>query len=189
MGSNKLGDRIKTYREKNGLSIEELAQRTGFDISFIEAVEEQDLYPSLGPLLKISRTLGVRLGTFMDDDIGHDPLIILQKDRKESMSMHTNGDKAASHTYYSLGRGKTDRHMEPFHIVIAPGGEDKSLSTHEGEEFIYVLKGQVELLYGKQQHVLEAGDSLYINSVMPHYVGNPGAEPAEICAVLYFPED
>ncbi len=189
MGSKKLGDRIRTYREKNGMSVADLAERTGYEVSFIESVEEKDVYPSLGPLLKISRALGVRLGTFMDDDIGKDPVVISQKDRKESMSMHPSEDKAASHTYYSLGRGKTDRHMEPFHIVIAPGAEDKSLSSHEGEEFIYVLNGQLELLYGKTQHVLGAGDSLYINSVMPHYVGNPGEVPAEICAVLYFPED
>jgi len=91
--------------------------------------------------------------------------------------------------YSSLGRGKTDRHMEPFFITMNPEPEaDRKLSFHEGEEFIVVVSGQVRLTYGREVSVLNPGDSIYYNSVVPHNLSAAGAEPASIYAVLYFPE-
>lgn len=91
--------------------------------------------------------------------------------------------------FYSLGRGKSDRHMEPFFIEIFPeSAKEKKLSFHEGEEFIVVVSGKVEVIYGQETHVLEPGDSIYYNSVVPHHVGCFGEAPASIYAVLYFPE-
>ena len=189
MQSTKLGDRIRTFRERLEISREELAARSGLDSSFIKAVEEEDLYPSLGPLLKLARGLGVRLGTFLDDEPGSDPLIVRAGDRHEELAMHPAGSKAPSLRFFSLGKGKSDRHMEPFFIKVLPeDGIEKSLSSHEGEEFIVVLSGAVEILYGQERFVLAAGDSIYLNSVVPHRVSCHGPEEAHIYAVLYFPE-
>jgi transcriptional regulator with XRE-family HTH domain len=188
MKSEKLGARIRTYRERKNLSREELAQRSGLSLDMINALEEQDLYPSLGPLLKVTRALGLRLGTFMDDAGSTDPLIVRKDQRKQGLAMHTSGHGEALR-FYSLGKGKADRHMEPFFIEILPeSAADKSLSSHEGEEFIVVHKGKLEVVYAKQTYVLQAGDSIYLNSVVPHWVGCNGDEPAEIYAVLYFPD-
>lgn len=185
----KVGERIRAFREKQNLSLADLAGRTGLEEDFLGAVETKDLYPSLGPLLKIARALGVRLGTFLDDHVSRDPLIVRLAERKEEFSMHQDGDKPASHEYYSLGKGKTDRHMEPFFIVMNPEPEeDMALSVHEGEEFIVVVSGQVRLAYGREVSILGPGDSIYYNSVVPHNLSAAGTEPASIYAVLYFPE-
>ena len=76
MNFEKVGQRITKFMEQMGLSIDELAVRTGLEKKFLQAVREDDVYPSLGPLLKIARALGVRLGTFVDDQVSEDPLII-----------------------------------------------------------------------------------------------------------------
>jgi len=184
-----VGERIRAFREKQNLSLADLAGRTGLEESFLSAVETKDLYPSLGPLLKIARALGVRLGTFLDDHVSRDPLIVRLGERTEEFRMHQAGDKPASHNYFSLGKGKTDRHMEPFFIIMNPEAEeDKKLSSHEGEEFIVVVTGQVQLVYGRETTVLGPGDSLYYNSVVPHNLSAAGEGPASIYAVLYFPE-
>ena len=189
MSTNKLGERIKSYREKNGISLEQMAQRTGLDQQFLQAVEEQDIYPSLGPLLKISRTLGVRLGTFLDDQVTNDPLIVRLDQRQEQLVTHRGGQTGAENVFYSLGRGKTDRHMEPFFVELLPGApQPDKLSSHEGEEFIVVTQGQVELVYGQETFTLNVGDSMYYNSVVPHHVAAAGDQKAAIYAVLYFPE-
>ncbi|MFO7596159.1 MAG: cupin domain-containing protein, partial [Desulfocurvibacter africanus] len=108
--------------------------------------------------------------------------------RKQGLAMHTPRHGEALR-FYSLGKGKADRHMEPFFIEILPeSAADKSLSSHEGEEFIVVHKGKLEVVYARQTYVLQAGDSIYLNSVVPHWVGCHGDEPAEIYAVLYFPD-
>ncbi len=183
-----VGKRIKSYREKQELTIEDLASRTALSYDFIKAVEEEDTYPSLRPLVKMARALGVRLGTFVDDQVSSDPLIVRLAERKEELTMHLGGNKPGM-VFHSLGKGKTDRHMEPFFIEMLPeSANDKTLSSHEGEEFIVVHSGKVRLIYGQEESILGPGDSVYYNSVVPHNIASAGGEKAEIYAVLYFPE-
>ena len=189
MTKEKLGERIKNFREMNELSREQLAERSGLSLNFIIGLETENEYPSLGPLLKVARALDVRLGTFLDDEVSKDPLIIRLDEREEELSMQSRKGKSVDLRFYGLGKGKIDRHMEPFFVKILPESSlDKSLSSHEGEEFIVVVSGSVELIYGTETTVLKAGDSTYYNSVVPHHIGCFGDEPAEIYAVLYFPE-
>ncbi len=184
----KMGARIKRFREAKSLSFDDVATRSGLHADFLRAVEEENIYPSLGPLIKIARVLGTRLGTFLDDQLSKDPLIVRLDQRKEELSMLKGRDRPVALRFHSLGRGKKDRHMEPFYIEIVPEPEyDKKLSSHEGEEFIVVLSGEVEVSYGNEVHLLQAGDSIYYNSAVPHYVSCRSPK-AEIYAVLYFPE-
>ncbi len=189
MNFEKVGQRITKFMEQMGLSIDELAVRTGLEKKFLQAVREDDVYPSLGPLLKIARALGVRLGTFVDDQVSEDPLIIRKADRKSELSMLRAKDRPVASKFYSLGRGKTDRHMEPFFIEMLPeSSKEKKLSSHEGEEFMVIISGQLEVIYGNETHILGPGDSIYYNSIVPHWAGCADEEGASIYAVLYFPE-
>jgi mannose-6-phosphate isomerase-like protein (cupin superfamily) len=114
--------------------------------------------------------------------------VVRRADRKEELSMLRGKDKPVSLRFYSLGSGKSDRHMEPFYVELLPESEKaRDLSSHEGEEFIVVYAGRVEVTYGTETVVLEAGDSIYYNSIVPHYVSCKGAQPAAIYAVLYIP--
>lgn len=185
MDNPQIGKRIHDFREKAELSLADLSARTGLAEAFLTAIEEDECYPSLQPLVKISRALGVRLGTFLDDKISQDPLVVRTAERKQELVMHPGCTDEASHRFHSLGRGKSDRNMEPFFIEMQPGGE-KPLDSHEGEEFMVVVSGKVEIVYGEKSSVLEAGDSVYFNSIVPHHVGALEG-PCSIYAVLYFP--
>lgn len=78
--------------------------------------------------------------------------------------------------------------MEPFMIDIFPSSEeDYKLSSHEGEEFIYVVQGEVEILYGKDTYILTEGMSIYYDSIVEHHVHAHGSESAKILAVVYAP--
>ena len=188
MKTEKVGQRIRSFMEKQDLSLEELGRRTGLEIGILVTIVEDDVYPSLGPLLKIARALDVRLGTFLDDQIGSDPLVVRRDDRKQELSMLRGKDRPVALKFYSLGSGKSDRHMDPFYVELLPESEkSKDLSSHEGEEFIVVYAGRVEVTYGTEEYVMEAGDSIYYNSIVPHYVSCKGAQPAAIYAVLYIP--
>lgn len=184
-----LGQRIKKFMENDQMSVEELAFRTGLESRFLRSVIEENVYPSLGPLLKIARALGVRLGTFLDDQISRDPLVVRHQDRVENLSTLRAKDQPVAARFFSLGQGKSDRHMEPFYVELLPeSAKEKDLSSHEGEEFIVVVSGEVELIYGQETHILYPGDSSYFNSIVPHYISCRGETPATIYAVLYFPE-
>jgi transcriptional regulator with XRE-family HTH domain len=189
MSSEKISQRIRQYMDKRGVDIDRLAEGTGLKKDFIETMLNENVYPPLGPLIKIARTLGVRLGTFLDDQETTDPYIVRQAERQSKFSVLAEKNKPASLNFFSLGMGKTDRHMEPFFIEVMPeSASQKTLSSHEGEEWIAVLKGSVEVIYGKETYILEEGDSVYYNSVVPHYVSARGGEKAQIHAVIYIPE-
>lgn len=185
---NSLGFRIRKLREQKDISRAQLAEDAGLSDEFLASLEDDDLYPSIGPLQKVARALGVRLGTFMDDAITRDPVITRSGERSVDLTMHKARNSRAALVYHSLAKGKSDRNMEPFHIEILPeeNGESK-LSSHQGEEFILVTRGRLQVIYGREEHVLEAGDTVYYNSIVPHHVGAHGNEPAEIIAVIYHP--
>ena len=76
--------------------------------------------------------------------------------------------------------------MEPFIVTLEPVAiKEKRLSTHEGEEFIYVLEGDVEVHLEDHTDTLEPGDSIYFKSSIPHHIMCPGEEPARILAVIF----
>lgn len=181
---NKVGKRVKKYREHLGLTQEQLAVNSSLDLTFIKDVEDGIVYPPIGSMIKLSRALGQRLGTFMDDQYVADPIIVRYSERKEETANSRDGAKGHYH-YYPLGKGKSDRHMEPLFIRIEED-EEKAMSTHEGEEFMVVVHGKIIVRYGKEEYILERGDSVYYNSVVSHFIGAIDA-PAEILAVLYSP--
>ncbi|SHI75847.1 transcriptional regulator, XRE family with cupin sensor [Desulfatibacillum alkenivorans DSM 16219] len=188
MKISKVSQRITKIMADREITVQDMSQRTGLDRDFLETITKEDLYPSLGPLLKIARALGVRLGTLIDDQVSQDPLIVRKDAAQESISMLRGADKPEELKFYSLGMGKTDRHMEPFYVEILPeSAKDAKLSSHEGEEFIVVNSGRIKVVYGQETHILGAGDSIYYNSITPHYVSCEGEEAASIYAVLYIP--
>ena len=186
---NKLGSKIKAIRETRKISIEDLADKANLPAEGIRKIENGELVPSLTPLLKIARVMGVRIGTFMDDqeDIGP---VLNRKDEKKSITRFSDKDAPANSDldFYSLAVNKAGRHMEPFLIDIYPSSEKGyKLSSHEGEEFIYVLKGEIEVIYGKDVYVLTEGDSIYYDSVVNHHLHSKGDAAAKILAVIYAP--
>lgn len=189
MKTEQIGRRIQGLMTQRKVSAQTLVERTGLEERFVAGLLQDDVYPSLGPLLKIARALGVRLGTFLDEQISKDPLVIRRNQRKEKLSMLREKESPTSMTFYSLGVGKTDRHMEPFFVELLPeSSRQQQPSSHEGEEFIVVYSGRIEVVYGDEAYELEAGDSIYYNSIVPHYVSCRGRHTATIYAVLYIPE-
>ena len=193
MGNNKIiGAKIKSIRESKQLSTQEVSERSGLSIEQIERIEGNIDFPSLAPLIKIARVLGVRLGTFLDDQSELGPVICRKKDSNDtnSIGFSNNDSKARKHMeYHSLSQDKSGRHMEPFLIDVAPSeeGVDFVLSTHEGEEFIYVLEGILEINYGKNTYILEEGDSIYYDSIVAHHVHAAADNTAKILGVIYTP--
>ena len=184
-----VGEKIKSLRESQSISMEELAQRSGLAIEQIERIENNIDLPSLAPLIKIARVLGVRLGTFLDDQDENGPVVCRKDESQNSISFSNNAIHSRKHMeYHSLSKSKADRHMEPFIIdVAATDDSDFVLSSHEGEEFIMVMEGTMEISYGKNTYLLEEGDSIYYDSIVPHHVHAYEGQAAKILAVVYTP--
>jgi quercetin dioxygenase-like cupin family protein/DNA-binding XRE family transcriptional regulator len=185
--------RISELRKTYSISWETLAERSGVSIDLIRRIEEGHI-PDLAPLIKISRGLGVRLGTLLDDHEELGPVVSRAGKTSEEFTTgipqdSPSPDDAKGHKglhFRSLAADKGSRHMEPFIVDIEADAEQKK-STHEGEEFIYVLSGQLIIEYGKDTYTLNTGDSIFYDSIIPHSVLAGGDLPARIVAVLYTP--
>lgn len=189
MSDKNIGKKIKAFREFRKIERADLAIQANLDEAQLAQIEEKGSVPSLGHLIKLSRAFGVRIGTFLDDQEQIGPVIVKAGTEKSSSSFSTNDDSTREHlNFFSLAQAKAGRHMEPFIVEIEPNSDsDYKLSTHEGEEFIYVLEGAVEINYGKDVYQLEKGDTIYIDSVVAHNVHAAGSEMAKILAVVYTP--
>ncbi len=185
-----VGEKIKSLRESQSVSIEELAQRSGLSVEQIERIEGNTDLPSLAPLIKIARVLGVRLGSFLDDQDETGPVICRKAETQgESISFSNNAIQSRKHMeYHSLCKSKAGRHMDPFIIDVMPSTEnDFVLSSHEGEEFIMVMEGTMEISYGQDTYLLHEGDTIYYDSIVPHHVHAYQGQAAKILAVIYTP--
>lgn len=180
-----VGKRIRTYREKLDMSVFDLAQKSGIDEKIINSIEKGQVLPALGVLTKLSRALGQRLGTFMDDQFKPDPIITRAKDL-EANAVAKEGTNVLGYASHSLALGKPDRHMDPFRIEFAADGVDE-VSSHEGEELIICIAGEVELTYGNEKSVLMPGDTAYYNSVVKHGLRALGGKPASIYGIVFMP--
>ncbi|KAA6316664.1 HTH-type transcriptional regulator SinR [termite gut metagenome] len=190
MNTNKIvGEKIKILRESKSITIEELAERSNLALEQVERIENNIDIPSLAPLIKVARVLGVRLGTFLDDQEKKDVVICRKNEAIETVSFSNNATQLRKHmTYHSLAKSKADRHMEPFIVDVFPTDViDFALSSHEGEEFIVVMEGMMEVCYGKNTYILEEGDSIYYDSIVPHHVHAYEGKAAKILAVIYTP--
>lgn len=186
-----IGSKIKGIRESKNITTEEISERSGLSVEQINSIENDQNLPSLGPLIKIARALGVRLGTFLDDSDALGPIVCRAEDREKDSSISFSNDAtdARKHMeYHPLAQQKAGRHMEPFVIDINPEENPEfQLSAHEGEEFIYVMQGEIEIVYGKDTYKLKEGDSIFYDSIVNHHVHGAPGKAAKILAVVYIP--
>lgn len=189
MAQNQLiGEKISALRTLKKIEKEELAKKAGLSVKQLDSIESGASIPSLGVLIKVTRALGIRIGTLLDDTIKDGPAIIRSNEYQSTLSFSTSENENREHlTFFSLAPNKASRHMEPFIIDIVPNEKSEPLkSSHEGEEFIYVLEGTVTIYYGNDIIDLGKGDSIYLDSIVNHLVTTK-ANNARILAMVYVP--
>ena len=185
----KIGAKIKQLCDAKEISPEKLAEMSELDAEDIKLIEEGEVTPSMSVLLRITRALGIRLGTILDGEESSSPVITRKGAEKSTMNvMKGQTSHHKNHEFFALAQDKADRHMEPFIIEIEYLSNNPDIySHHEGEEFIYVLEGIVEINYGKSTYVLEEGDSIYYDSIVAHHVHAAAHHTAKIIGVVYTP--
>jgi transcriptional regulator with XRE-family HTH domain len=178
-----VGDRILKIREEKNLSLDEISKMTGFEVEFLSKIENKELQPQLGTVIKLSKALDSAFGRLVSG-VGEKLYSITRKDERRTISRSTSkkGQKKI-YTYKSLAPDVKGRHMEAF-LVLLEEDPEKETSLHEGEEFIFVLDGEVILEIGEDKFVLEPGDSAYYLSTTAHHIAAKNGK-ATILAVMY----
>jgi DNA-binding transcriptional MerR regulator/quercetin dioxygenase-like cupin family protein len=163
------GQRFRRLRVRRGLSLAEVAKATGVSVGFLSALERGQMRSSVATLRRIARFYGTNILSLFET-AGHNPRLVRPSERK---ILETTPDVRME----LLAWGNTA--MEPHLFRVKPGGGSGESYSHEGEEFLHVLRGDFEIWLNKNEHYrLKPGDSLYFESSTPHRWKNPGRKEA-----------
>lgn len=174
-----LGQRLRKLREERGMSLETLANETGQAKGYLEKIENDEAIPPVAVLLTLGRALEVDSGELLKDDETAEAV----ERRAEAVRTRTD-----HYSYRVLTPEALHKHLKGFRVVIEPASDlDGPGYQHEGEEFVYVLSGEVRITVGNNVNDLKVGDSLHFNSGVIHTLRNTGTDTCELVVVLYTP--
>jgi transcriptional regulator with XRE-family HTH domain len=181
-----LGNQIRKLRNKKNLTLQDLANLTGLSKPNLSQIENNYVTPPIATLLKLATALGVPIGYFFQDTPQENNMIVVRKQDRYGVAKKLHISRLG-YQYEPLAYPKIEKNMEPFIVHMEEReASDIVYNNHRGEEFLYVLEGRLEFHYGDGTTVLEEGDSLYFDSIVPHgYRGIGG--PAKTLVVIYKP--
>jgi transcriptional regulator with XRE-family HTH domain len=184
-----LGVRIKALRERRGLSIEELAQKTGIVADKLLRIENDQEQPIIANLVLLSKALGVNVADIFRDKPPKSPFEVVRRADREKVRPLLKPSKAKifDYTYELLTVPGPGKHMEAYLVEVPPRQTKRPSDdiTHAGEEFMYVLEGTIEGMLGSESVSLSAGDTLYFRSTESHVFYNPHDTVARALVVIY----
>jgi quercetin dioxygenase-like cupin family protein len=176
-GPETVGQKIKKVRTKKKISLDTMANDTGFSIDYLKKIEGGKKIPPVGALLQIARALEIDSTFFLREQASS------VQNRVRAYTKRTD-----NYAYTTLTPGAENKHLKAFRVAIEPLQDHEGVGyQHEGEEFVYVLQGSVEIAVGEHINVLEEGDSLHFNSGIRHRMRNLSESRAEMLVVVYGP--
>ena len=172
--------RLRALREDENLSVSTLATQLKMSEKMIESYESGTIEIPVGYLHAISARFGVSLTALLSGEEAHLHKFCLVR-KGEGFQV----DRCKDYDYKSLAHLFDGRTMEPFQISVPVKPIDEiTFNSHPGQEFIYMVKGELEIILDKQEIQLQPGDSLYFDSQIPHALRTLSEEPAEFIDVV-----
>lgn len=181
-----IGMKIRRLRQDRRMTLQDLAEATGLSKPLLSQIENEQVIPPLATLLRIAKAFKVGLHSFFQEEGTSKCILIRAGESKRLQRRPVLGEDAPPYTYHSLAFGKKNRNLEPFLVEFDERDwRDDLLVSHEGEEFLFLLEGELELHYADQVMVMGTGDSVYYDSTEPHgFVARGDTRPRAV-AVLY----
>jgi quercetin dioxygenase-like cupin family protein len=172
-----IGKKIKKARTSKKFTLDRVANETGFSTEYLKEVESGKAIPPVGALLQIARALEIDSGA-----------LLREPESKLQSRIKAQTKRTDNYAYATLTPGAENKHLKAFRVSIEAQQDHKGVGYHhEGEEFVYVLAGKVEVAVGEHVNTLIQGDSLHFNSGIQHKLKSVSDETAELLVVLYSP--
>jgi transcriptional regulator with XRE-family HTH domain len=163
-----LGKRLRAVRNEQGLTLVQLGQQVGLSASYLSQIERGETMPSLSRLTTIAKALDVEVGYFFEEDVSSPCVVKLNQGRRL--------EGAADAIVELLSADPTDKKIQPHRLVCQPGASRDQPPAYPGEEFGFILKGQLTVTVGEETFVLKAGDSIHYQTLQPYSWRNEGDE-------------
>ncbi len=181
-----LGKRIKNFRLKKDLSLQELAQKTGLTKGYLSKIENTKKTLPVSTLLTISKALQVSMADIFGEKTDRNPVSLVKK--KERCRIVRDGT-AFGYAFETLAHKFLNLHMQPFILALPKQVKRNVLFQHKGEEMLFVLEGTMQFLHGENEYLVEEGDCIYFDASIPHYGKCYGNKDARCLMVIYTPGD
>lgn len=170
-------EKIKDLRTKNNLTLTQLSQKTGLSVSFLSQIERGKTNFAITSLKKMADAFEVDMTYFFDRENHNSYLVPTHRQKKLKIEgvdeelMRLNGDF-------------NGRELDPYHVIVSPQTISSNKFTHQGEEFYYVLKGEMVFTIDNHTYVVKQGESIHFPSYLPHDFENKKTETAEMLIVV-----
>jgi len=183
MLEKKIADKIRQIRKNQGFTLAQFGEKIGLSKGLLSKIENNQVSPPIATLSKISQGLRVPIAHFFEDKDDNEKRYTVTK-RHSRRQVVRHGSKIGF-TYYSLKSIKPPSAMQAFIMQTPPfKKEPKVLFDHPGEELLFVLKGEMELVYGKEKIRLNSGDAIHFDPSEPHRAQCVGKEDGECLVVV-----
>lgn len=159
----KIGDRIRLLRMNQKRTLQEIADASELSRSMISKIENNKAVPSVAALVKVAQALGTSISNLLEHDAFLNAIFTTRQKAEENL---TSTDKG--YLIFPFASEYHEKKMQPFLFVARKGEVRQHEVSHEGEEFIYIISGQMKMQVGEVDYLLKAGDSLYFNSSQKH---------------------
>ena len=179
-----IGKNIRHIRTGKGLTLDELARRSGFTKGYLSKVENSDKAPPVSTLLNIAEALGVGLSDVFGESGEAVSFSLVKKSQRQIMAR--NGT-VFGYSYETLAHKYPHKRMEPYILTIPVNIEKSPLFQHKGEEMMLVLEGSMRLIHGEDEHLVEEGDCIYFDSGIPHRGLPAGDRAVKLLIVIFTP--
>lgn len=180
-----IGARIKSIRQQQNRTQEEIARQCGFTKSLLSKIENGKTMPPVATLMKIAEAFGVDIGDLLSA-------------RQEVSTLFTSGETASDpakgiltdkgYSFFAFAAGRSDKKIQPYLFTARKGDVNAGRFSHRGEEFIYVLEGEMRYRVGPVEYTMRAGDSLYFNALEEHSL-SPVTDEVKFLAVFTTEQD
>ena len=158
-----IGDRIRILRVSQKRTLQEFADLCGLSKSMISKIENNKTMPSVATLVKIAHNLGSTISSLMENDGWAKAIFTARTDAENKLVPTEKG-----YSIFPYASDYHDKKMQPFLFVARKGEVKPHLLSHEGEEFIYIIDGEMKMQIGDTQYTLKTGDSMYFNTIQKH---------------------
>lgn len=177
--------RLKQLRRQKRWSLETLAEQAGLTKSYLSKVERGLSVPSIAVALRLAKELGANVEELFSDQASSNDIAITRSSER-TLFRHTETDKPL---IQSIASGSSAKKMHPFVLYPAADFSVSAFKEHDGEEFLFVHVGSIEVAFPTGNVELNAGDSLYFNSLVPHKIRTIGVAQAEVLVLVSSEDD
>lgn len=180
-----IGAKIKKLRLAKKLTLQAVAKETGFSPALISQIENNNVSPPIATLSRIAKFFDVKVGMFFTEDEEEYKFEVVRKsERKLIPRVISRSGTSQGYSYESLSFRKQNKKMEPFLLTIAEKTAEENTYSHDGEEFLFIMKGNAELLLDDNRISLEEGDCVYFDSSLKHRLLSKDGSEVKVLAVV-----